>query len=132
MFGWFGKKEIPKEQEEAAFTLPLPSVKPGTSFLGPSLVISGSISGEGDVQLHGRYEGSIDLQGDLAIQQSAVVSGLITARSISVSGSVDGDLRARQKLSVLHTARVTGTVATPRALVQEGALLEGKVKMDGA
>jgi cytoskeletal protein CcmA (bactofilin family) len=132
MFGWFGKKEIPKEEEEAAFTLPLPSVKAGTSFLGSSLVISGSITGQGDVQLHGLHEGSIDLQGDLDIRQSAVVTGLITARSISVSGSVDGDLRARQKLSVLRTARITGTVATPRVLVEEGALLEGTVKMDAA
>jgi cytoskeletal protein CcmA (bactofilin family) len=132
MFGWFKKKETPIEEEEAAFTLPLPNVGEGTSFLGPSLLISGKITGKDDVQLLGRHEGSIDLNGDLAIQESAVVSGLVAAGSISVSGSVEGDLRARRKLHVRQSARVSGTIATPAALVEEGAFLEGKVEMDGA
>lgn len=131
MFGWFTKKQIPKEEEEAAFTLPLPSVKPGTSFLGPSLIISGKITGEDDVQLLGRLEGSIDLHGELAVEESAAVSGSIAARSISVRGSVEGDLRARKKLRVERSGRISGAVATPMALVEEGAFLEGKVEMDG-
>ena len=130
MFGWFGKKQLPEEPEEAAFTLTLPQVKPGTSYLGPSLRISGKITGEGDVQLLGRHEGSIDLQGDLMVQEGAFAGGLITARSISVGGSVEGDLRARKKLTVLRTATVSGTVTTSKALVEEGAFLEGKVEMD--
>jgi cytoskeletal protein CcmA (bactofilin family) len=131
MFGWFKKKETPVEEEEAAFALSLPKVGERTSFLGPSLLISGKISGKDDVQLLGRHEGSIDLNGDLAIQESAVVSGLVAAGSISVSGSVEGDLRARRRLHIRQSARVSGTVATPSALVEEGALLEGKVEMNG-
>lgn len=132
MFGWYGKKQAPEEQEEAAFTLTLPAVDAGTSLLGPSLRISGKITGEGNVQLCGRHEGRIDLQGDLTIQESAVVSGWIAARSISVGGSVEGELRARQMLAVQRTARVNGTIATPRVMVAEGALVEGKVEMDGS
>ena len=132
MFGRFKKKENPKEEEESAFTLQLPKVKDGTSFLGATLLISGKITGEGDVQILGRHEGSVDLDGHLAVHESAVVSGLVAARSISVSGSVEGDLRAREKLSIQHTARVTGTIAAPRALVEEGAFLEGKVEVDGS
>ena len=132
MFGRRKKKDIPKEDAESAFILPLPKVKEGTSFLGATLLISGKITGEGDVQILGRHEGSIDLQGDLSIQESAAVNGLIAARTITVSGSVEGDLRARKKLTIQHTARVTGTVAAPRALVEEGAFLEGKVEMDGS
>ena len=131
MFGRFKKKESRKEEEEAAFTLQLPKVKEGTSFLGATLFISGKITGEGDVQILGRHEGSIDLGGDLAVQESAVISGLVAARSISVSGCVEGDLRARKKLLIQQTARVTGTITAPRALVEEGAFLEGKVEMDG-
>ena len=84
------------------------------------------------MQILGRHEGSIDLQGDLSIHESAAVSGLIAARTITVNGSVEGDLRARKKLSIQPTARVTGTIAAPRALVEEGAFLEGKVEMDGS
>ena len=130
MLGWFGKREVPKEEEQAAFTLPLPSVQKGTSFLGPTLRISGKITGQGDIELQGRHEGSIDLQGDLAIHDSAAVSGLIAARTISVSGSVEGDLHARKTLLVRHTARVTGTIATPAAEIEAGAFLEGSVEMD--
>ncbi len=132
MFGWFKKKDAPVEEEEAAFTLPLPNVGERTSFLGPSLLISGKISGKDDVQILGRHEGRIDLNGDLVIQESAVVSGLVAAGSISVSGSVEGDLKARRRLHVRQSARVSGTVTTPAALVEEGAFLEGKVEMNGS
>ena len=132
MFGWFKRKETTKEQEESAFTLPLPSVKPGTSFLGPSLQISGKITGEDDVQLRCRHEGSIELSGDLVIQDDARVSGSVVARNIMVSGQVDGDLRARKMMSVYGSARITGTLATPKALVEEGAFVEGKMEMDGS
>ena len=130
MSGWFGKKKRPKHEEEGAFTLPLPNVKAGTSYLGPSLLISGKITGEGDVQLHGRHEGSIDLQGDVTIHPGAVVNGLVAARFISVSGSVQGEMRAGKKITVRHTATVTGTTASPSMLVEEGAFLEGKVEME--
>ena len=132
MFGRFKKKEIPKEEDEAAFTLQLPKVKEGTSFLGATLLISGKITGEGDVQILGRHEGSIDLEGDLSIQETAVVSGQVAARFISVSGSLEGDLRARKKLSIQQTARVTGTITAPTAMVEEGAFVEGKLEMDGS
>jgi len=59
------------------------------------------------------------------------VSGRIAARSLSVSGSVEGDLLARKKLLVRRSASISGTIATPTALVEEGAFLEGKVEMDG-
>ena len=130
MFGWFKKKEVSKVEEEAAFTLQLPNVKPGNSFLGPSLLISGKITGGDDVQLLGQHDGSIELNGDLSIREGAVASGWVAARSISVSGSVEGDLRASRKLSLLRTARVTGTIAAPVARVEEGALVDGKVQMD--
>ena len=132
MFGWFKKQQATEDEEESAFVLQLPNVKPGTSFIGATLLISGKITGEGDVLLHGRHEGSIDLDGDLAIRESAVVSGVVAARTISVSGMVDGDLRAREKLAVRRTARVSGTIAAPAALVEEGAFLEGKVEMNGS
>lgn len=130
MFGWSKKKKSPPEDQEACFSLQLPPVKSGTSYFGPSLLVTGKIKGKGDIQLLGRHEGSIDVDGDLAIHESAVVSGLVAARFVSVRGAVDGELRARKKLAVHHTARITGTIATPTAVVEEGAVLDGKVEMD--
>ena len=51
MFGWSKKKKSPVEEQEACFTLQLPPVKSGTSYFGPSLLVSGKIKGTGDIEL---------------------------------------------------------------------------------
>lgn len=131
MFGWFKKGQTPKEEVDAAFTLAPPGVAAGTTLLGPSLHISGKITGDDHIELLGRHEGTIDLRGDLTIQEGAMAGGSIAARSVVVCGSLEGDVRARRNLLVHSTARISGTIATPAARVEEGAFLEGKVEMDG-
>ena len=47
--------------------------------------------------------------------------------SILVSGEVKGNIVAKRKITLNRTARVTGDLATPGIVIEEGAKLEGKI-----
>jgi len=113
---------------DPAFTLTLPNVRKGTTYLGKNLNINGNINGEDDVQILGNHNGNVELSGKLEIHESAVVRGIVKAKNIIVSGLVEGDLDADEKLTIQNTAKVTGNIKTPVITVHEGAFFEGEVK----
>jgi cytoskeletal protein CcmA (bactofilin family) len=122
----FKKNQLP--DQEPAFTLTMPNVRKGTTYLGKNLNINGNINGEDDVQMLGNYNGNVELGGKLEIHESAVVRGIVKAKNILVSGLVEGDLEADEKLMIQNTAKVTGNIKTPVITVHEGAFFEGEVK----
>ena len=50
--------------------------------------------------------------------------------TISISGTVDGDVIAAQKVVLHKTARVNGNIETPALQMEDGAILNGQVKMN--
>ena len=89
--------------------------------------------GEGeDLTIDGSVEGSIDLGNHtLTIGDGAAVKADLTARTISVSGSVTGNLTASERVVLQPTASVEGDIITPRLMMAEGALVKGKVDSRG-
>jgi cytoskeletal protein CcmA (bactofilin family) len=101
----------------------------GTTFIGAGLAIKGKISGSGNLIMMGRFEGEIDLGGELVISPPAVVSGEVKAVTLSVSGTVQGNLTVREKVHLEKSARVEGKVFTPRLAVEDGAVFNGEIEM---
>ena len=124
---WF-KKSNDGEEPMDPF-VPQPSSKNGTTYLGKKLTVSGSITGRDSVQVSGRHEGDIHLEGDLDIRESAVVRGNIRAAVIQVGGTAEGDLAAVYKLRIDRTGVVKGNISTPALALQEGAVFNGEIKM---
>ena len=51
---------------------------------------------------------------------------------VVIAGEVKGDIKARRKITLESTARVTGDLTTPGIVIQEGARLEGRIMIGGA
>jgi cytoskeletal protein CcmA (bactofilin family) len=64
----------------------------------------------------------------------AAVHGNIVAGEVIVGGSVQGDIRALQRIELQPTATVTGDVEAGTVLIQEGGVLRGRlcVRPEGA
>lgn len=124
---WFKKSNGGEEPIDPV--APPPSSKNGTTYLGKKLTVSGSITGRDSVQVCGRHEGDIHLEGDLNIRESAVVRGNLRAAEILVGGTAEGDLVAVSKLKIDRTGVVKGTISTPALALQEGAVFNGEIKM---
>jgi len=101
---------------------------------GPATLISegckvaGVISGDGDFLVNGEVEGECDLSGSLTIATNGFWKGSISASTVIVAGTVEGDIVANGRVEISDTARITGTVTGAAIAVAEGAVVQGKMK----
>lgn len=97
---------------------------------GQSIVIKGELSAGEDMVIAGRVEGTITLNGrTLTLAPGSEVIGHVSAGTVVVSGTVNGTLKAEQRLEVQSTAVVDGEVMTPALVVAEGSHMCAKVEM---
>jgi cytoskeletal protein CcmA (bactofilin family) len=95
-----------------------PLLARGTEFHG-LVVIHGSARIEGRV--HGEVMGAERLE----IGRAGALEARVEAEEVVVAGSLEGEVRARRRVELLATARVRGTIETPRLALVDGALFEG-------
>ena len=101
-----------------------------SSCISKGARISGKVDFGKIARIEGEAEGEIT--GDyIEIAPSAVVMARITANTVKVSGQVDGEIVARERIELLPTARLHCTITSPTLVVTEGAQFDGDIKMPG-
>jgi cytoskeletal protein CcmA (bactofilin family) len=101
------------------------------SFVGSSLEIKGRISGEEDLQIDGKVEGPIALQGQKLIAgRSAQIHSEVVAREVIVYGKVNGNLRAQDRVEIKKDGSVIGDITTARIMIEDGAYFKGRIEID--
>ena len=123
----FGKR---KQDDSNELLLEIPELPQKTSYLGKHLFVKGNITGNDDLHIDGKVEGTIDIKSDVTIKSSAIVDGDIKAKSILSSGIVTGNITAESKLNLEKTAKVNGNITTPSVSMSEGSVFDGEMKMD--
>ena len=134
----FGKKTKEKKAErpqavsskKVASSKKAASSKNETSYFGKNLMIKGRVSGNGDIIILGGLEGEFNLHGQVKVAQSAKIKGEVKADVISVNGSVQGSLAAKERIHLDRTARIEGQMTTPRLSISEGASFDGEISMN--
>ncbi|MFH1665881.1 MAG: polymer-forming cytoskeletal protein [Candidatus Omnitrophota bacterium] len=82
-----------------------------------------------NLRISGKFEGNLDTKGMLMIGRKAEIKAEIKGESISISGLVNGTIKATRIVKLESTARVNGDIETPKLEVSEGAVLNGRIKM---
>jgi cytoskeletal protein CcmA (bactofilin family) len=101
------------------------------SCLGASLEIKGKISGDEDLQIDGKVEGAIALQGQrLTVGRSGQLNSEVHAREVVVFGKVQGNLRASDRVEIKKDGSVTGDITTSRISIEDGAYFKGRIEID--
>ena len=120
-----------KRREEPAPNLDVvPAQIRVTSILGENTSLKGELTGKGGIRIEGLFEGKIDLEGLIIVDQKGrVESDLIKADTVIVGGSVRSDIQAN-RVEIRRTGRVWGDVSTVRFSTEEGAYLRGKIQME--
>lgn len=110
-----------------------PSATPNRAVIGAGITIRGDVVGKEDLVLQGEVDGSVDLKDhSLTIGPQGKVLAHISARIISIEGTVEGDLTASEKVVLRGTARVLGDIFAPRVVMEDGASFLGSVDMGKA
>jgi cytoskeletal protein CcmA (bactofilin family) len=103
-----------------------------TSYLGAGLHVKGEISGNEDLKLDSKVEGLISIGGfRLTVGAGAKLSGDIVAREALISGEVNGDIRAVDRIEIMKTASIVGDLSTGKITIEEGAYFNGNVEIGG-
>lgn len=96
-------------------------------LIGVGLEMKGEVSGEGDFQVLGKFEGEITLTGTVHVAEGAEVDANITATAIVIAGAVRGNLSASTRVEILPTGALTGTLKSGSFTAAEGASVKGEV-----
>ena len=112
----------------------MPSVPPlkraarssAPSIISADLVVSGTLTSTGDIQIDGRVEGDVNSAG-LVIGDKAYVHGEIMAEEVTIRGRVHGSIRAR-KVLLCSTSHVEGNILHEAFAVETGAFFEGNCR----
>lgn len=99
------------------------------AFLGVGTTYRGRLDFTGSVRIDGVFEGEVESEGTLVVGREAVVSGKVRVGQLVLGGTLSGEVDASVRVTLHKTARFTGTLTTPALSVEEGAVLEGQVRM---
>jgi cytoskeletal protein CcmA (bactofilin family) len=100
------------------------------SLIGKNIVITGDISATEDLVVEGRVTGKILLnESRLTVGEEGYLQSQITAREVVISGRVDGQIHASERVELRHTAQVTGDIVAPRLIIHQDAVVKGTVDL---
>jgi len=119
VFG-LSKKKDPSHSNEEALT-----------FLARGFEFNGTLNFDGTVRIDGVVTGEIHTEGTLIIGEHAVVEGNVSAGTVVSGGKINGNVTAREKVKLISTAVLMGTIRTPLLDVEEGVRLKGTCEAQG-
>ncbi len=99
------------------------------TVIGAESSIQGTIRSEHSIRIQGSAQGEIESKRAIYVEEGARVSAKITAAEITISGQVDGQIFSTGWVEIRPTGRVTGEVNAASLVMQEGAYLDGQIKM---
>ena len=100
-----------------------------TSMLSKEVKLEGEIQGSENLQVEGRFKGTIKLAGDLYVGPTGVVDADIEADNVVVHGQINGNVLARKQLQIQSSGKLVGDCTAQSIDIKEGALFEGRSKM---
>lgn len=99
------------------------------SFVGMNSHFKGDIQSKGTLRIDGSVEGNVDTDW-LILGEKALLKGDVSARGIIVGGKIEGALTAKEILEIKPKGQVIGDITTPKLMVSEGGILEGRSSMN--
>jgi cytoskeletal protein CcmA (bactofilin family) len=97
--------------------------------MGPNDSLEGKLTYDGHVHVDGRAEGEFRVTGNIEVASGAKVKALLEASNVTIKGDVEGALNARDKLIMGKSAKLNGDVTVRRLQIEDGASLNGHVRM---
>jgi len=82
-----------------------------------------------NLRINGKFSGTLDTKGSLAIGKDAEVNANIKGEDIVVAGKVSGEVFASKSLRLVPPSHVVADVNTPSLSVEEGSVLHGRCQM---
>ena len=104
----------------------------GQATIGRSITIRGDVTGDEDLYIQGRIEGTVDLkQNSVTVGPEGRVKANLSGRTVTIEGEVDGDVRGQEQVALRSSSTVNGDIVAPRVVLEDGATFLGSIDMSG-
>jgi cytoskeletal protein CcmA (bactofilin family) len=101
----------------------------GSTIIGESILISGSLNGDEDLTVRGRVEGTLTLTKTLLVEPTGIVKAEVQVKQIIISGVVVGNVTATESVEITNQGRMVGDITAPRVIIVDGASFRGRIDM---
>lgn len=101
-----------------------------STLIGKGSELSGDFSVQGSARIDGKVNGNVTVSGTLIVGSTGSISGNVTAKAVVIGGEVLGDVSAPEKTELIETARVLGDISTSVIVIDEKAIIQGKIDMN--
>jgi cytoskeletal protein CcmA (bactofilin family) len=101
----------------------------GSTIIGESILINGSLHGDEDLTVRGRVEGTLSLSRTLVVEQTGIVKAEVQVKNCIIAGVVVGNVTASESVEITKEGRMVGDINAPRVIIVDGASFRGRVDM---
>ncbi|MDR3417833.1 MAG: polymer-forming cytoskeletal protein [Nevskia sp.] len=107
------------------------------TLIGRQTEVLGDVRFSGGLHVDGKIKGSVttlgaDKSASLSVSETGSVEGDVRVPNIMLNGTVIGDVRATERLSLAAKARVTGNVYYKVLQMESGAMINGQLLYEGS
>ena len=112
-------------------------MKPGKKkskliVLGSTVSMDGFLKFKETLCIQGKFRGTIEATGALIVDKGASIDAdHVSVSSLTIHGSVSGQIRAVDKVDMLGGSQIHGDVTASRLRIADGVLFEGQCSMTG-
>ena len=99
------------------------------TIIGSDTHIKGEMSFDRSCKLLGKFEGTITAKGQLHVADGASCKAQVEAGEITVDGTIEGNVTAKERIQLNAKARIQGDVVASKLIVAEGASFNGHVSV---
>lgn len=100
------------------------------TIISSDVEIVGTMKTSGSVQFDGKLEGDLHCEGSTTIGKTATIKGNVEVDSISIAGSIVGNVVAKDRIEMLSTARINGDIKAKRLTVEDGVTFIGRSEVN--
>ena len=101
----------------------------GLSVIAADLRIEGELHSTGVIRIEGTVKGELRVEGQVIVAKGALVEGDIYAKESLIAGVVRGSIEGAERVELHATAQVCGDLTSPKLVVHEGAVVEGRLRV---
>ena len=99
------------------------------SVLGGGMTVAGDVTGQGELRIEGRVEGSVSTKGRVIVDASGEVEGGIEAEEVIASGKVSGNIKAKGAARLKKGCHVEADIEASVIELEEGGVVNGRLQM---
>jgi|SRR5450432_1025294 cytoskeletal protein CcmA (bactofilin family) len=100
------------------------------TVLGAHSFLTGDFKAQANVRLDGTFEGTLDIEGNVLVGETARITADVHGKNVTVAGAIRGNVSGT-KVQLMRTGRIWGDISATAFTSEDGAFIDGKITMVG-